>query len=88
MSRTTLKVVNTVLPATTCYSLDFEQWAFIAARPDDLPKTQATQIAAGNAFCPDAPFGIWAYPTGGSAIGGISGPQDAGGLIYVTKPEK
>jgi hypothetical protein len=87
-SRTTLKAVNTVLPTSSCYSLDFEQWAWIAARPDDLPKTQATQIAAGNAFCPDEPFDIWAYPTGGNPIGEISGPQEAGGLTYVTKPEK
>ncbi len=86
MSRTALKAVNTVLPTSSCYSLDFEQWAWIAARPDDLPKTQATQIAAGNAFCPDGPFDIWAYPTGGNPIGEISGPQEAGGLAYVTKP--
>lgn len=83
-----LTAVNTVIPTSTCDSdrTGFVQWASIAARPDDLPKTQATQIVAGNSYCTDS-TPIWSFPAGGSPSGNISGPNYAIGQTYVTKPQ-
>jgi hypothetical protein len=84
----TLTTVKTVLPKSGCYlGTSFESWASIAASPDDLPKTQATQIAAGDDVC-NYQFDVWAYPDAGQDAAQFNGIFLTFGQTYVTKPAR
>jgi hypothetical protein len=85
ISGSKLTTVNTVLPTSTCHAgVDFFTWASIAASPNDLPKTQATQIVAGNLLC-NYQYDVWTFPAGGSAAAELRGPSYPTGQTYVAK---
>jgi len=96
LSVSTLTVVSTtdLSVGTDCTLSRLTQWAFYSKKPNDLPKTEATQVAAGGALCyysgKEHDYGIWAYPVSGDnpPVAHLHGrkPRDPDGQTIVAKP--